>query len=53
MLIRVTGKAEALEELEKAKALIAEAEKILYRLPNQIGLELADDTKKATVQDNQ
>lgn len=53
MLIRIEGKSEALENLNKAKELISEAEKILYRLPIQIGFEIIDDTKKTTAQDTQ
>ena len=42
MLIRIEGKSEALENLNKAKELISEAE-----------FEIIDDTKKTTAQDTQ
>ena len=41
MLINVKGKAEALQDLEKAKKLIDEAEKILYRVPTKIEFEVS------------
>lgn len=46
MLINVKGKAEALQDLEKAKKLIDEAEKILYRVPTKIEFEV-NGTEKA------
>lgn len=41
MLINVKGKAEALQDLEKTKKLIDEAEKILYRVPTKIEFEVS------------
>ncbi len=41
MLINVKGKTEALQDLEKAKKLIDEAEKILYRIPTKIEFEVS------------
>ena len=41
MLINVKGKAEALQDLEKAKKLIDEAEKILYRVPTKSEFEVS------------
>ena len=41
MLINVKGKAEALQDLEKAKKLIDEAGKILYRVPTKIEFEVS------------
>lgn len=41
MLINVKGKTEALQDLEKAKKLIDEAEKILYRVPTKIEFEVS------------
>ena len=41
MLINVKGKVEALQDLEKAKKLIDEAEKILYRVPTKIEFEVS------------
>ena len=41
MLINVKGKAEALQDLEKAKKLIDEAEKILHRVPTKIEFEVS------------
>lgn len=46
MLINVKGKTEALQDLEKAKKLIDEAEKILYRVPTKIEFEV-NGTEKA------
>ena len=46
MLINVNGKTEALQDLEKAKKLIDEAEKILYRVPTKIEFEV-NGTEKA------
>lgn len=46
MLINVKGKTEALQDLEKAKKLIDEAEKILYRIPTKIEFEV-NGTEKA------
>lgn len=51
MFIRIKGKSETLENLEKVQNLIAEAEKILYRLQNQIEFELVDDAGKADDKD--
>ena len=44
MMIKVEGKVEALKDLEKAKKLIEEAEKILYRVPMKFSLDLTPDT---------
>lgn len=41
MLINVKGKSEALQDLEKAKKLIDEAEKLLYRVPTKIEFEVS------------
>ena len=41
MLINVKGKAEAMQDLEKAKKLIDEAGKILYRVPTKIEFEVS------------
>ena len=41
MLINVKGKTEALQDLEKAKKLIDEAGKILYRVPTKIEFEVS------------
>ena len=47
MLINVKGKAEALQDLEKAKKLIDEAEKILYRVPTKIEFEVGGTEKES------
>ncbi|MFQ9153636.1 MAG: hypothetical protein ACLR6B_21845 [Blautia sp.] len=47
MLINVKGKAEALQDLEKAKKLIDEAEKILYRIPTKIEFEVSGTEKES------
>jgi hypothetical protein len=52
MLIEVKGKEEALKDLEKAMKLIREAEKILYRIPSNLGLELTSDTGKELATDS-
>lgn len=41
MLINVKGGIEALQDLEKVKKLIDEAEKILYRVPTKIEFEVS------------
>lgn len=46
MLIEIKGKQKALEELEKAQKLIDEASKILWKLPSEIKLELAEGNEK-------
>ncbi len=43
--MRITGKEETLKEIEKAMNLLREAEKILFNLPNNIGLELENETE--------
>ena len=55
MLIKITGKQKALEDLEKAEKLIKEAQDILWKLPSAIGLELVEGNQLATdsVQDSQ
>ncbi len=45
MFIKITGKEEALKEIENAISLMREAEKILFSLPAQIGLELENETE--------
>ena len=45
MFMRITGKEETLKEIEKAMNLLREAEKILFNLPNNIGLELENETE--------
>ena len=47
MLINVKGKAEALQDLEKAKKLIDEAGKILYRIPTKIEFEVSGTEKES------
>lgn len=46
MLINIKGKTEVLQDLEKAKKLIDEAGKILYRTPTILGLEACDTETK-------
>ena len=41
MVINIKGKSEALQDLEKAKKLIDEAGKILYRVPTKIEFEVS------------
>ena len=41
MLINVKGGIEALQDLEKVKKLVEEAEKILYRVPTKIEFEVS------------
>lgn len=45
MFIKITGKEEALKEIENAISLMREAEKILFSLPAKIGLELENETE--------
>ena len=45
MLINVKGKLEALQDLEKVKKLVEEAEKILYRVPTKIEFEVSGTEK--------
>ena len=45
MFIKITGKEEALKEIENAISLMREAEKILFSLPAQIGLEIENETE--------
>lgn len=52
MLIKVEGKVEALKDLEKARNLIEEAEKILYRVPMKFSLDMTLDTGTGTVIDS-
>lgn len=52
MVIKVNGKQEALQELEKAKKLLEEAEKILWKLPNEISLEITEGSNKVTDADS-
>ena len=47
MLINVKGKTEALQDLEKAKKLIDEAGKILYRIPTKIEFEVSGTEKES------
>lgn len=47
MLINVKGKTEALQDLEKAKKLIDEAERILYRVPTKIEFEVSGTEKES------
>lgn len=44
MIIKVIGKDKALEDIEKARKLIKEAEQILYQIPLEIGLEMEPGT---------
>lgn len=57
MLINIKGKTEVLQDLEKAKKLIDEAGKILYRMPTKIEFEVSGTEKESdTIQpdsDNQ
>ena len=57
MLINVKGKSEVLQDLEKAKKLIDEAERLLYRMPTKIEFEGSGTEKESdTIQpdsDNQ
>lgn len=48
MLINVTGKDKALEDLEAAKRLIDEAGKILWRLPSDIKVEINEGSQDVT-----
>lgn len=43
MLIKVTGKEETLEKLEKAQKLIDEAGKILWSLPSGMGIDIREE----------
>ena len=52
MMIKVEVKVEALKDLEKAKKLIEEAEKILYRVPMKFSLDLTPDTGTETIIDS-
>lgn len=52
MVIKVNGKQEALQELEKAKKLLEEAGKILWKLPNEISLEITEGSNKVTDADS-
>lgn len=45
MFMKITGKEETLREIEKAMNLLREAEKILFSLPSNIGLELENETE--------
>ena len=45
MVINIKGKSEALQDLEKAKKLIDEAGKILYRVPTKIEFEVSGTEK--------
>ena len=47
MLINVKGKSEALQDLEKVKKLVEEAEKILYRVPTKIEFEVSGTEKES------
>ena len=57
MVINIKGKSEALQDLEKAKKLIDEAGKILYRVPTKIEFEVSGTEKESdaiqTDSDNQ
>ena len=57
MLINVKGKSEVLQDLEKAKKLIDEAERLLYHMPTKIEFEVSGTEKESdTIQpdsDNQ
>lgn len=57
MLINVKGKSEVLQDLEKAKKLIDEAERLLHRMPTKIEFEVSGTEKESdTIQpdsDNQ
>lgn len=46
MLINVKGKSEVLQDLEKAKKLIDEAERLLYRMPTKIEFEVSGTEKR-------
>lgn len=45
MYIKISGKQKALEDLERANNLIKEAHEILWRMPSEIGLEIAEDNQ--------
>lgn len=45
MFMKITGKEETLREIKKAMNLLREAEKILFSLPNNIGLKLENETE--------
>lgn len=45
MIMKITGKEEALKRIEKAMTLIEEAEKLLYSVPKSIGLEVESETE--------
>lgn len=47
MLINVKGGIEALQDLEKVKKLVEEAEKILYRVPTKIEFEVSGTEKES------
>ena len=47
MVINIKGKSEALQDLEKAKELIDEAGKILYRVPTKIEFEVSGTEKES------
>ena len=47
MVINIKGKSEALQDLEKAKKLIDEAGKILYRVPTKIEFEVSGTEKES------
>lgn len=47
MLINIKGKTEVLQDLEKAKRLIDEVGKILYRMPTKIEFEVSGTEKES------
>ena len=47
MVINIKGKSEELQDLEKAKKLIDEAGKILYRIPTKIEFEVSGTEKES------
>lgn len=47
MVINIKGKSEVLQDLEKAKKLIDEAGKILYRVPTKIEFEVRGTEKES------
>lgn len=46
MFMKITGKEKALKEIEKAMNLIREAEKILFSIPCNIGLEIKNEMEE-------
>lgn len=48
MIIKISGKAKAMKDLEKALDLMREAQRILWQLPNEIELEVTEDSREVS-----